>query len=215
MDPSTPTDCKNDGQPSILHVCSPVGQDIEVEHIEDAQLCCGGSQDTQHAQHEGVTGQHHALLAGLEQVAVGVVVAAGLAWGASPQIERKSEQRPGELQAPQAAHGLHLIQLGLGSGVPALIILHVAVVAMVLAVADAPSCGRQNVEDKTKQQSPTERDNKQGTLLLQGVLRLASKGSCYWPCAGNNSTLIPKGQHKHNSRVTRTYRDRAPGWMHV
>jgi hypothetical protein len=52
-------------------------QEVQVEHRCNAQLGGACSQQAQHADHEGVTGQHHALLTGLEQVAVGIAVAAG------------------------------------------------------------------------------------------------------------------------------------------
>jgi hypothetical protein len=77
-------------------------------------------------------------------------VGALLAGGAEPQVEGVGKKGPGELEAAQAAHRLHLIHLGLGGGVPALIVLNVAVVAVVLAVADTPACGRGAADDRQR-----------------------------------------------------------------
>lgn len=52
---------------------------------------------------------------------------------------RVGKQRPGELKAAEPANGLHGVNLRLGGGVPALVVLNMPVVAVVLAVADAPA----------------------------------------------------------------------------
>lgn len=111
--------CKRSAAACGVHVCcvsfpsptppgsrSPVWHEVQVEHGHHAQLHCARCQHTQHANHESVTGQHHIPLTGLEQVAVGVIVAACFARGAGPQVEGEGQQGPRELEAAQTARGL-------------------------------------------------------------------------------------------------------------
>jgi hypothetical protein len=88
------------------HDVDPVRHHVQLEHGKRSELDGEHAEQSDHADHECVAREHHALLALLEEVARGVIVRAGLAGRSRDEVERVGEEGEGEGEPARALQGV-------------------------------------------------------------------------------------------------------------